>query len=149
MKGRRLEGRRNGAGFSFIGILIVLVIIFLLGAYFFQGGEEEQSPGLGGYLENEQRAASLYQSSMQRARNVAQGENLRALQSSIDLWVMQHPGERCTIEKLKADARYTVPQAPLGYHFEIDEQNRAILVKDQAGPGFPAQGAPAAGNSPR
>jgi len=135
------------AGFSMIGILLVLVIIFLLAGYFFTGGEEKA--GLGDYLESEKQAASAYQHSMGRAKSAARGENLRTLQATIDMWALSHPGERCTIEKLQADGRYTIPQAPAGYQFEIDENNKAVLAKAEQAPPFDVRGVPISPNPPQ
>jgi len=116
---------RRGAGFSMIGILLVLVILFVLSGYYF-----------GGSLNRQQQSVGTYQYTTQRARNVAQDANLQILQTSVNVWVMQHPGERCTIEKLQSGGS-SVPGPPAGFKYEIDENNQAVLVEVQpATPGF-------------
>jgi len=117
---------RSRTGFSMIGILLVLVIIFVLAGYYF-----------GGSLEQQQQAVGTYQFTTQRARNVAEDANLQILQTSVDVWVMQHPGEPCTIEKLQSAGGYSVPAPPAGKKYEIDDSNHAILVDIQpATPGL-------------
>jgi len=126
----RISQRRSQGegGFSLIGLLLVVVILFILAGYYFKGGDE--NPGVTGYLEKEKQSVSVYQSSIGRAQAAAQGENLRVLQTSIDQWSASHPNERCTMEKLQA-AGIAVPQAPPGFRFEIDENNRAIFSEAQ------------------
>jgi len=131
--------RGNRKGFSMIGILLVLVIIFLVAGYFLSGSLVQQ----------QQQDVGTYQYATERAKSVARGADLRALQQSIDMWVMAHPGERCTLEKLRADARYTIPQPPPGYHFEIDQNNKAILVQDKQTPPLQVRGVPTSPNPPR
>jgi hypothetical protein len=104
-----------------IGLLLVLVIIFLLAGYF-MGGD---------FLEREEEAVGTYQFATDRAKTVVRGEETRVLQQSIDMWMLANPGKKCTIEALRADTRYTVPQPPSGYRFEIDENNKAYLVEEQ------------------
>ena len=119
---------RPGRGFSLIGLLLVVVILFFLAGYYFQGDEE--NPGVTGYLEKEKQAISVYQSSIGRARDVAQGENLRALQGNIDQWCVSHPNEPCTLEKLLA-AAIPIPAPPAGFRWEIDPTNQARMVEAQ------------------
>jgi len=129
------DAPRRGAGFSMIGILLVLVILFVLSGYYF-----------GGSLNRQQQSVGTYQYTTQRARNVAQDANLQTLQTSVNVWVMQHPSERCTIEKLQAGGS-SVPGPPAGFKYEIDENNQAVLVEVQpATPGFAPGGAPPSPN---
>jgi len=109
------------AGFSMIGLLLVMIVLFVLaGGYFGRG-----------VLERQEQAVGTYQYSMDKARTVAEDANLQIVQTSVDMWVMAHPGEPCTIEKLQADGRYSIPAPPAGAKWEIDETNHVILVKSQ------------------
>jgi len=104
-----------------LGLLLVLIILFILaGSYF-------------GYnvLDKQQQAVGTYQITTERAKNVAADANLLTLQNSVNMWVMQHPGERCTIEKLQSAGGYSVPAAPPGYKYEIDEDDHAVLVQEK------------------
>jgi competence protein ComGC len=132
------ERQERRAGFSMIGLLLVLVILFVLAGYYFTSPFERQKEAIG-----------TYQYSTEKARNVVQGANLQVLQTSIDMWAMQHPGERCTIEKLQAEGRYTIPAPPAGYRWEIDENNRARLDEtQQAAPPLSVGGVPTSPNAP-
>ena len=113
-------GRRVRAGFSMLGILLVLVILFVLVGHYFEGS-----------LDRQQQSVGTYQYTTQRARNVAEDANLKILQDSVNIWAMQHPGERCAIEKLQAGGGYSVPAPPPGKKYEIDENNQAMLVEIQ------------------
>ncbi|MCX8038294.1 MAG: hypothetical protein N3D11_14795 [Candidatus Sumerlaeia bacterium] len=123
-----------------IGILLVIVILFVLAGYYFKGDNDGQKPGISGYMEQSQQAASVYQSTISRARGVAEQENLRVLQAAIDQWAMNHPGERCTFQALQ-QAGCTIPAPPPGFRFDIDANNQAILVEVQpSGPPLSPKG---------
>jgi len=50
---------------------------------------------------------------------------------------------------MQAEGRYTTPAPPPGYRYEIDEDNRAVLVEaQQAAPPLSVGGGPTSPNAP-
>lgn len=116
-------------GFSFLGILIVLVIIFVLAGYYFSGDDE--GAGVDDYLKRSQQAAGTYQMVKNRTQNVVGDQNLQVFQNQVNMWVMHHPGQKPTIEALQKDPSFNVPVPPDGFRYEIDESNNVVLVQSQ------------------
>jgi hypothetical protein len=114
--------RRRPVGISMIGVLIVLVVIFLLAGYFFRGSLMD--------VDQTQRDVGTYQVTTGRAKSVAEGENIRVLQTHVNSWAMTHPGERCTLAKLHA-AGVSVPAPPAGKRWDIDAQNTVRLADEE------------------
>jgi hypothetical protein len=129
--------QRHGAGFSIIGLLLVVVIIAILTGYYFSG-DDESNPGITGYYQKSAEAAGTYPMVKARVLNVTAEVDLNTLDMSIQTWCNEHASEKPTLEKLR-QAGLTVPNPPAGQHYEIDDTQHAILVKDQPMPG---QGVP-------
>ncbi len=131
-----IRAKRDHAGFSIIGLLLVVIIIAVLTTYYFSSGDS--NPGITGYYDESVKAAGTYPLVKNRALNVADQANIQTLDTSIQTWCLNHPGEKCTIEKLR-QAGLTVPNPPAGQHYEVDDTEHAVLVTDVPMPG---QGVP-------
>lgn len=124
MRNRIRDNRTRPTGFSFIGILLVIVIICILVGYYFG-----QDP-----LDKTHEQINTYQYTTGRAKDVVQGENLRVFQQKVDLWAISHPGQRCTLDGLRA-AGISYPPPPAGQKYEIDADNKVRLVSaDETNP---------------
>ena len=98
---------RSTGGFSFLSLLLALVIIFILSGGYFSRDKESQ--------------VSHYQTSIDRSKKTACIANRITFETNIQVWQTSHISEQPTIEKLKT-ARYSVPTCPSGGTYTIDEQ---------------------------
>jgi hypothetical protein len=95
--------------FTFISILIALVIIAILTGYYFKKDEKTGDVG-------------LYMMSMERSKRAACLANRNVYEGYIQAWLASHPGEEVTPEKLRA-AAYSVPTCPEGGTYTIEPDN--------------------------
>lgn len=101
-----MRTRRSMRGFSFLSLLLALVIILILAGGYFSRNKETQ--------------VSQYQTNIDRSKRTACLANRTTLETTIQAWETMHIGEKPTIEKLKA-ANYSVPTCPSGGTYSIDE----------------------------
>lgn len=97
---------RNQHGFGFVAILLALLIVAVL--YF-------------GYFKmqnsmSQQRTTAV--SSLDASRAVACRANKASIESNIQLWAVDHPGEQPTIDALRA-AGLNIPTCPSGGAYTI------------------------------
>lgn len=98
---------RSQRGFSFLSVLLALLVIGLL--YFWIGG-----PGLSPVSNSVSEAKTVETAGHLLACEM----NRRAIEKELLTWSVTHPGEQATIEKLKAAGVY-VPACPDGGRFTI------------------------------
>ena len=139
MRGLLISKRRPAAGFSLVGILLVVVIIFVLVGYYFGKSPID--------LDKTQQDVNLYQTSMDKTTHVVQGENLRVFQQQVEMWAVSHPGEPCTLEKLQA-AGISIPAPPAGQKWEIDADNKVRLAPVEESHPMSVRGVPTSPNGP-
>ena len=84
-------------GFTFIGILIALVIILILSGYYFKKDEVSEK--------------TYVQTQLDKSKTSACAANRQVLNAHITSWSIQHSGEQISIEKLQQD-RVNVPRCP-------------------------------------
>ena len=98
-------------GFYLIGLLIALVIIMILVGYQMGGNKKENLPPA--------------KTQIDRGKAAACTANRRALETQIQMWMIQHPGETPTIEKLK-QARISIPRCPAGGTYSITPEGKVV-----------------------
>jgi hypothetical protein len=99
--------RQSQSGLSFLSVLLALLIIGLL--YFWIGG-----PGLSTAVPQASERSTVKKSGNLLACQM----NRRAIEKELMTWSVTHPGERPTIEKLRAGGVY-VPACPDGGKLSI------------------------------
>ena len=108
---------RKNKGFFFISILMALLIIMILSGYMLGGDKKENIPPARTYVD--------------RGSNTACTANRQVLETQIQMWMISHPGETPTIEKLK-QAKQNVPRCPSGGTYTIDSNYKVSCSKHAA-----------------
>lgn len=116
--------RHSESGLSFLSILLALLIIGLL--YFSIGG-----PGLSS-VENSVSEAKTVKTS---GNLLACEMNRKAVEKELMTWSVTHPGERATIEKLRAAGVY-IPACPDGGRISIE--GRSVICSKHSRPQQPS-----------
>jgi competence protein ComGC len=111
-----MRQRHAQSGFSFLSILAALLIIGLL--YLWIGG-----PGMSSVSNSVSEAKTVKSSGNLLACEM----NRRAIAKELMTWSVMHPGERPTLEKLKAAGVY-VPACPDGGKLSIEGKAVICLV---------------------
>jgi competence protein ComGC len=106
MRGRIKQSR----AFTFFSILLALVIIMILTGYYFT--KDKSNPN----------DVALYDMSMERSKRAACAADRNVLEGYIQTWMISHPGEDVSLEKLR-DAAYSVPRCPQGGTYTIESDN--------------------------
>jgi len=109
-------------GFTFIGILIALVIIMILAGNYFKKDEETEK--------------MYVQTQLDKSRNAACAVNRQTLGAHITSWTISHPGEVVTVEKLRRD-RINVPRCPSGVEYEIGTDGTVYCPEHYPAPTHP------------
>ena len=95
---------RRPRGFTFIGILLALVIMLILGGQYFKKDEE---------------SGKMYaQTQIDKSKISACAINRQVLSTGITSWTIMHSREEVTLEKLRRD-RVSVPRCPDGVDYII------------------------------
>ncbi|MBN1900212.1 hypothetical protein JW926_02660 [Candidatus Sumerlaeota bacterium] len=94
----------HSRGFTFIGILLALVIIMILGGYYFKKDEISQT--------------SYVETQLDKSRSAACAVNRQTLSAHVASWSISHSGEQITVEKLRRDG-INVPRCPDNVDYEI------------------------------
>lgn len=97
MRNRTLSRR----GFSFIGLLIVLVILGYLSSRYFVADKVTQ--------------ISQYQTNIQKSGDAACSVNRSVAQNYLTMWKGNHLGEKPTLDKLRKSGS-NIPRCPGGYN---------------------------------
>jgi hypothetical protein len=133
----------------FIGILMALVIIMILGGYYFKKDDLTQKT----YIDTQ----------LDKSRSAACAVNRQTFSTHITSWTIMHPGEKITIEKLQRD-KINIPRCPDNVDYEIGSNEEVYCpvhdpapthpraeAQSQAGAILPGSsaGAPAAGTLDR
>ena len=144
-----MRTNKTSRGFTFIGILLALVIIMILGGHYFKKDEESQKM----YVETQ----------LDKSRNAACAANRQTFSAHVASWSILNHGEQITIEKLRRD-KINVPRCPNNVDYEIGSNGEVYCpihypapthpraeAQSQAGAINPggSSGAPAAGTLDR
>lgn len=98
-------------GFYLIGLLIALLIIMILAGYQLGGDKKENIPPA--------------KTQIDRGKSAACMANRRTLETQIQMWMIQHPGETPTKEKLE-QARISIPRCPAGGTYSITPDGKVV-----------------------
>lgn len=101
-------------GFTLLSVLLALLIIFILTGYYFRRGGS-----------NVEQQLSLYETSMDRSKAVACQANRQVIETNIQAWMVTHPGETPTLEKL-SQAGYSIPRCPEGGTYSITPEGQVV-----------------------
>lgn len=112
-------------GFTFIGILLALVIVMILGGHYFKKDEESQKR----YVETQ----------LDKSKDAACAANRNVLESGISSWMISHPGEKPTLEKLRRD-RVSAPKCPEGPEYIFDDKGNVYCPIHYPPPGSESRG---------
>lgn len=141
--------QKRSRGFTFIGILLALVIIMILGGQYFKRDDVTQKM----YAETQ----------LDKSRNVACSVNRQTFSAHVTSWTISHSGEKITVEKLRRD-KINIPRCPDHVDYEIGSNGEVYCpnhypapthpkaeAQSQAGAILPGSsaGAPAAGTLDR
>ncbi len=109
-------------GFTILSVLLALVIILIL---------------VGNYLGPEKKGEKNWaQTNIEKSENTACLANRTQLVTQISMYVVNHPGEPLTIDKMQA-ANYSVPLCPDGGVYSIGKNNEVYCSKHYPDPSKP------------
>ncbi len=108
---RRYNNHSNIRGFTFIGLLLVLLIIMILTGK--QLGKDKDT------------GESIAEHTKSRAGKSACLANRNAFKTNIATWEIDHLGEKPTIEKMKI-ARIRMPRCPDGGTMDFGEGSKLV-----------------------
>ncbi len=117
VRGKMRPRSQHNKGFFFISILMALVIIMILSGYMLGGDKKENIPPAKTYID--------------RGSDTACTANRQVLETQIQMWMISHPGETPTIEKLKQSG-VNVPTCPAGGTYTIDSNYKVHCSKHGA-----------------
>lgn len=96
--------QNRSRGFTFIGILLALVIMLILGGQYFKKDEETE--------------IMYAQTQIDKSKTAACSVNRQVLSAGVTSWTIMHAGEEVTLEKLRRD-KVSVPRCPDGVDYII------------------------------
>lgn len=112
----------RSSGFTFIGILLALVIIMILGGYYFKKDEITEKT----YVDTQ----------LDKSRNAACAVNRQTFSAHVASWSISHPGEKITVEKLRQD-KVNVPRCPDNVDYEIGSNGEIYCPVHNPAPTHP------------
>lgn len=109
-----IKRAKNNKGFYFLSLLMALVIIMILMGHYLGGDKEQPKPDPLTYIDKGKSTACI--------------ANRNQIETNIQMWLINHPGETPTIEKLRQSG-YSVPQCPEGGVYTIKPDGKTICSK--------------------